>query len=196
MSTSRPFHLLSFLLPLCHHAFISVAALGFPPLNIDLGPLADLWLDPFRALQLAPFVATCHARVDWKETAKGHVMILDVPGLTRDEVKIEVENWVLRVSGERKPETTTTTTTRSGDKMRWQWHRVERSHGKFWRQFRIPENADLSSLRAKLANGVLTVTYAKLSPDMMEGRKTVGVDGAGGGDSAAVVPRYRIKPEL
>ncbi|CAI0405791.1 unnamed protein product [Linum tenue] len=123
-------------------------------------------------------------------------MILDVPGLTRDEVRIEVENWVLRVSGERKREDAEMTTkTRSGE-MRWQWHRVERSHGKFWRQFRIPENADLSSLRAKLANGILTVTYAKLSPDMMEGRKTVGVDGAGGGDSAAAVPRYRVKPEL
>uniref|UniRef100_A0ACD5XJW9 Uncharacterized protein n=1 Tax=Avena sativa TaxID=4498 RepID=A0ACD5XJW9_AVESA len=93
------------------------------------------------------------ARIDWKETPEAHVFKADVPGLMKEEVKVEVEDGnVLQISGERNKEHEEKTDT---------WHRVERSGGKFLRRFRLPENARTEQIKASMENGVLTVTVPK-----------------------------------
>ncbi|KAK7309048.1 hypothetical protein RJT34_05472 [Clitoria ternatea] len=96
------------------------------------------------------FVST---RVDWKETPEAHVFKADIPGLRKEDVKVEIEDdRVLQISGERNVEKED-----KNDK----WHRVERSSGKFLRKFRLPENAKVDQVKASMENGVLTVTVPK-----------------------------------
>ncbi|KAE8673685.1 17.5 kDa class I heat shock protein [Hibiscus syriacus] len=104
----------------------------------------DVW-DPFkdftssslttRTPETSAFVNT---RIDWKETPEAHVFKADVPGLKKEEVKVEVEDdRVLQIRGERKVEKEDKNDT---------WHRVERSSGKFMRRFRLPENAKMDQI--------------------------------------------------
>ncbi|KAJ9548316.1 hypothetical protein OSB04_020859 [Centaurea solstitialis] len=120
----------------------------------------DVW-DPFKDF---PFPASFDAnsretsalvntRVDWKETPEAHVFKADLPGIKKEEVKVEVEDdRILQISGERNVEKQDKNDT---------WHRVERSRGKFTRRFRLPENAKLNEVKASMENGVLTITVPK-----------------------------------
>ncbi|CAH9091182.1 unnamed protein product [Cuscuta epithymum] len=128
----------------------------------------DLW-DPFFSNTLANFTggdtaretsAFANARIDWKETPEAHIFKADVPGLKKEEVKVEVEEGkVLQISGERSKEKEEKNDT---------WHRVERSSGKFLRRFRLPENAKVDQVKAAMENGVLTITVPKVEEKKAE----------------------------
>ncbi|GMY04925.1 22.7 kDa class IV heat shock protein-like [Fagus crenata] len=152
-------------------------------------PLWDIMLhpsdDPFRILEQTPLTISkgienlALARADWKESTTAHVISLDIPGIKKDAIKIEVEeNRVLRISGERKGED------EEGDK----WHRTERTNGKFWRQFRLPGNADLDHVKAHLEDGVLRITVPKLAEEKRRQPKVINIaseEGSSGEDIKA-----------
>ncbi|CAI9091612.1 OLC1v1026684C1 [Oldenlandia corymbosa var. corymbosa] len=125
----------------------------------------DIW-DPFEGFPFSGALSTdrssaardtsafVNARMDWKETPEAHIIQADLPGLKKEEVKVEVEEGrVLRISGERKREQEEKTDT---------WHRMERSSGQFVRAFRLPENAKMEEIKANMENGVLSVVIPKM----------------------------------
>ncbi|KAL5983455.1 hypothetical protein ACLOJK_017541 [Asimina triloba] len=118
---------------------------GFPFNTTSLAPSGSAF-----ARETSQFVNT---QIDWRETPEAHVFKADLPGLKKEEVKVEVEDGrVLQISGERS---------REKEEKRDTWHRVERSSGKFLRRFRLPENAKVEGVKAAMENGVLTVTVPK-----------------------------------
>ncbi|XP_022138990.1 17.8 kDa class I heat shock protein-like isoform X2 [Momordica charantia] len=126
----------------------------------------DVW-DPFDGFPFSNCTALANAhssasetsafantRIDWKETPQAHVFKADLPGIKKEEVKVEVEEGrVLQISGERS---------REQEEKNDKWHRIERSSGKFMRRFRLPENAKVEEVKASMENGVLTVTVPKM----------------------------------
>ncbi|MGH7545020.1 MAG: Hsp20/alpha crystallin family protein [Gemmatimonadota bacterium] len=77
-----------------------------------------------------------------------------LPGLTRDEIQLSVENGVLTITGEKREE-------RTEGKPEGEVHLFERRYGRFERRWTLPTNVDADKIRARYENGVLVVTLPK-----------------------------------
>ncbi len=91
-------------------------------------------------------VAEWSPRVDITEDDKEYVIKADLPEVKKEDVKLTVQDDIMRSSGERKYEKE-----EKGKK----YHRVERAYGSFMRSFTLPENTDGGLLPVSL-----TPTYA------------------------------------
>ncbi len=90
--------------------------------------------------------------VDIRETDEALTLHAEIPGLTKDDVNITLENNVLTISGERKFEK---------DAKKDNYHRIERAYGAFSRSFSLPANVRTDQVRASFQDGVLTVSLPK-----------------------------------
>lgn len=91
--------------------------------------------------------------VDVHETPDRFVIMAEIPGLRRDDIRIEVRDGTVTISGTR-PEACGV-----GE----QYQRVERGRGSFSRSFLLPEPVDASRVSADLREGLLTVVVPKAS---------------------------------
>jgi HSP20 family protein len=103
--------------------------------------------------------------MDLVETDDHFVLRADLPGMSRDDVSIELEDQVLTISGERKAEQ---------NEQHEGFVRVERAFGRFARSLTLPEGVDPDGITAEFHDGVLEVRVPK--PEQRRPRKvTIGV---------------------
>ena len=89
--------------------------------------------------------------VDLCETADAFIFTAELPGLSREQVRIDVHDSRLTLQGRREARVSCE-----------QYHQVERGHGEFCRTFVLPQPVDADGVTADLADGVLTITVPKL----------------------------------
>jgi HSP20 family protein len=95
-------------------------------------------------------------RVDIADTETAVTFHAELPGLTKDDVKISITDGnILTIRGEKKREE------RNEEK---NFLRVERSWGSFTRSFALPDNLDTSKVDAQFEHGVLNVSIPKAEP--------------------------------
>jgi HSP20 family protein len=100
--------------------------------------------------------------VDIFEEGNEVVMKADLPGLTKDDLKIDLSENVLTLSGEKKKE----------EKIdREDYFRYERSFGSFCRRFELPGDLDTEKIKAHFEDGVLEVRIPMLKPSEKKHRK-------------------------
>lgn len=102
----------------------------------------------FSGLEEDRFAPAC----DIDETESHFLVSFDLPGISKDEVKIEVTDNQLTVSGERKKEHREELGTRLS---------VERSYGAFQRVFSLPTAVDAEAIEADYTHGVLRIAVPK-----------------------------------
>jgi HSP20 family protein len=76
----------------------------------------------------------------------------ELPGMQEKDIDVSLENNVLTISGERKLE---------NEEKRENFHRMERSYGRFTRSFTLPPSVDPEHVNAEFNNGILKVSINK-----------------------------------
>ncbi len=120
-------------------------------------PLRDLtsFRDDFNRLVSRTFgdgERTWTPAVDVIETGDSVVLKAELPGLTAEDVDVEVDENVLTISGERE----------FRDEVEdGRYHRIERSYGRFSRSLTLPQGIKADAVSATFTDGVLQVTVPK-----------------------------------
>ena len=91
--------------------------------------------------------------VDIREDEERLILEAELPGMSKDDVQLSLENNVLTLSGERHFE-------KEVDKTNY--HRIERAYGPFSRSFTLPRNVRTEAVAASFSNGLLTVVLPKV----------------------------------
>ena len=120
-----------------HNRLASVFDAGFPRgRDREQALLATAW---------APLV-------DISEDDKSYQINVELPDMKREDIKVNVENGILAISGER---------VREQEEEGRRFHRVERAYGTFARNFTLPQNVDANKVNATYRDGVLHVNIEK-----------------------------------
>lgn len=90
--------------------------------------------------------------MDLAETEDALILTADLPGVSGEDVAIEVKDGTLTISGERRD---------TREESARGFHRVERSFGRFSRAMSLPQGVDAESVAAKFSDGVLEVRIPK-----------------------------------
>ena len=91
-------------------------------------------------------------RVDVAEDENAFLIHADVPGYSREDLKVEVEDGILNISAEKKEEK---------EEKNDHYHVRERCFGSFSRSFSLPKHVASEKIEATVKDGVLTVTVPK-----------------------------------
>src|SRR6187397_1345194 len=99
-----------------------------------------------------PFFADWAPPVDVQETDKEYLIKAELPEVKKEDVKVDVLDGVLTIEGER---------TQEKEEKGKKFHKVERSYGKFVRQFALPTEVEATKIEAEVKDGILSVHLPK-----------------------------------
>ena len=119
----------------------------FGPIGTLSADLEDILSNVFGEDRVAEF----SPRTNVGETESGYTVAMELPGLSNDQINVEVQEGRLEISGEKiidKDEDT-------------KWSRFERASGKFKRVFEFSKPVDLDEISATFENGVLGILVPK-----------------------------------
>lgn len=97
-------------------------------------------------------ICDCYPMVDIKETKDEFIVNAELPGVSKQDIKINFTDDSLVIEGEKKEEEKDEKNT---------YHRVERSYGKFYRSFSFPGKVAGDKIKAAYKDGILSVSLPK-----------------------------------
>ena len=117
-----------------------------------LRTLGGSWADLFDGFWNNDFARSFEPRVEVTERDKDYRLSIEVPGMSKEDIHVEVKEGVLRFHGEKKAEKHEKDECCSYS---------ERTFGSFDRSFRLPRHVDTGNIGASYKNGILELTIPK-----------------------------------
>lgn len=112
----------------------------------------DLFNDFFGGSSLVERPHSTAPKTDIMERDKDYQVLVELPGLEKEDIKLNIEKDVLSIKAERKSE---------NKKDEKHYHYTERHQTKFERSFQLPENIDKTKIEANYKNGILELLIPK-----------------------------------
>lgn len=97
--------------------------------------------------------------VNTREGEFAYHIDIDLPGVSKDDIKVDIEDNILKISGERNFK---------NEIKEEDYYKVETSFGKFQRNFTVPDNVDAENISASSDNGVLEIVLPKIKEKAKE----------------------------
>ena len=91
-------------------------------------------------------------RVEISEHSDNYMLSVELPGIDKQDVHVEVENNTLTISGDKQSDV---------ENKDQNYHLRERTYGKFSRSFELPARIEANNIEAKYTNGVLNLSIPK-----------------------------------
>jgi len=129
--------------------------------------MLNAMLDEFTPKSQSGFKADFTPAINTREGEFAYHVEVDLPGMKKEDINIQVEENTLVISGERRVK----------EEMKEEnYYKVESSFGTFSRSFSLPEDADIENIHAESADGVLEVIVPKLEVQKVEKVKKVAIN--------------------
>jgi HSP20 family protein len=109
-------------------------------------------------------ISTFTPQVNTREDEKGYYIEIDLPGVKKEDINVDLNDKVLTISGERKFKE---------EVKKENYYKIETAFGKFERSFSIPEDADIENIEAKSENGVLEIFIPKIKKETPKKKITI-----------------------
>ena len=123
------------------------------PLTVFEDVFGSLFNASFGTSAKTPQTDAWSPAVDIVESPAAYTLTADLPGLTKGDINLTVEEGVLTLTGERKSEHI---------ESKEFGHRYERAYGKFSRSFQLGSGVETGKINAEFKNGMLTVELPKV----------------------------------
>lgn len=105
-------------------------------------------------------------RLNVASTEQGYSITLEAPGLSREDIKLDLQDRTLFIRGEKRQEK---------EEKDQHFYRIERHYGQFQRVLELPADVELEKISASMKNGVLTLTLPRQTGVTNNGQRSISI---------------------
>lgn len=156
------------------HAFVTPAL----PFYMELDRLFDNFFSGYfphvqTKMDKSLAEAAIRPNLDISGDEKRYVITVELPGVSEQDLNVEIDNNTLRISGEKRYERDSRKEEAGSDddEQGKNFYRIERSYGSFQRTLELPDDVDAEAITASHKDGVLTITVPRKESVLQNARR-------------------------